>query len=68
MTSPASRNSASSLVEGCLSPEIGLRNELPHPRGPFISDAVRASGEREIRWFAERMGLKREIVPGVGDG
>jgi hypothetical protein len=52
-----------SQVEEHLSPLIGPRNELAHPQDRFVSGKVRSSGEREVRWFAERLGVEIDIVP-----
>jgi hypothetical protein len=50
-------------VEAHLSPLIGLRNTLAHTKEVQIADKMRRSGETEVRWFAEKLGLEIHLVP-----
>lgn len=53
---------SNSQVERRLSPLVGLRNTLAHTTEAQIADTVRRSGDAEVRWFAETLGLEIEIV------
>jgi hypothetical protein len=55
---------SSSQVKQHFGPLVALRNELAHPEDLMISEKVRSSGEREVRWFAEKLGLEIELVAG----
>jgi len=49
-------------VDAHLQPLVALRNELAHPKELLISSKVRSSGEPEVRWFAEKLGLEIDLV------
>ena len=54
-------------VDEHLNPLVALRNELAHPKELLISSKVRSSGEPEVRWFAEKLGLDDRSRPAAGD-
>jgi hypothetical protein len=49
-------------VDDHFSSLIGLRNALAHSKEPLLPGKLRASGEAEVRWFADRLGLAIDIV------
>jgi hypothetical protein len=50
-------------VDAHLSPLVPLRNTLAHTKEAQIEDKVRRSGEAEVCWFAERLGLAIDLIP-----
>jgi hypothetical protein len=62
-SSTPSANPIHAQVEAQLSPLIGSRNTLAHTKEAQIADKVRRSGETELRWFVEKLGLALELVP-----
>jgi hypothetical protein len=49
-------------VDAHISPLVALRNTLAHTKEAQIADKVRRSGEVEVRWFAEQLGMAIDIV------